>query len=391
MKQILKKYSGKKILFLVVCLFFLSAYPIYKNYINGEAIGTYQIYRGIIEKHAKFYNPWQYRILCPLVIEGSKKVYDLTIDKVFPIERITGHIPFPSTSGFTPDTKEFIEELRDPNIVKYLLIFLVFRFIEDLLILLFSFFLLNYFIKNLWLVFLGLVLISWSMGNGVAVSPLSFDTYLDNALYLLAGCIILYKKNPWYILPVTIAGAINRETSLLIPYLLFVSNMHFKLPLFSIASLKKFSWPNRKIFVVSFLSFLSFAIIFISIRIYFGYQPPAIWKVPAGIPMLRLNILSPVALKGYFEMFGAFSILPLICLYKFNRCPKILQIWFIAIVPVWFFVHFYSAPTYQSRLFFVPTFLIFIPMVLSIIQKNADRDNRSINKIPVSTARYTPE
>jgi hypothetical protein len=75
----------------------------------------------------------------------------------------------------------------------------------------------------------------------------------------------------------------------------------------------------------------------------------------------------------------------LICLLKFRQCSPILKIWFIAIVPIWFFVHFYSVPSYESRLFFVPTFLIFIPMVLEVVQKSGSLENRSMHKSSIST------
>src|SRR5690606_23746258 len=110
------------------------------------------------------------------------------------------------------------------------------------------------------------------------------------------------------------------------------------------------------------------------------YESQGMWKVPAGIPMLKLNTVSLVAVKGYFEMFGAYGVLPLICLYKFRSCSRMLQVWFVAIAPIWFLVHFYSVPSYESRLYFVPTYLIFIPMVLEIIQKTSGWDNRSVNK-----------
>jgi hypothetical protein len=388
--QFLQKNRIKKLLFLSICFFFLSAYPIYKNYINGEAVNTYQIYRGIIEGHSEFYNPWQYRILCPLLVEGAKQVYDHTIDKMLPIERLV-RFSYHQTSTLTPETARFLQQIRNPEVFKYIIIFLIFRFIEDFVILLLSFYLLSFFIRNRWLVFLGLILISWSMGNGVNASALTFNTYLDDILYLLTGCIILYKKNLWYILPISIVGAANRETSLLIPYLLFVSCITLDFPLFSTANLKKIKWPSRKIFLISGLSLIAFVIVFTGLRMYFGYRPQTVWKVPAGLPMLKLNLFSAVAVKGYFEMFGAFSVFPLICLYKFRQCSSILKIWFIAIVPVWFFVHLYSVVVYESRLFFVPTFLIFIPMVLEIIEKAGGSGNKAGSKSSASTRRYMPE
>jgi hypothetical protein len=324
------------------------------------------------------------------LIEGTAYVYDHTLGRVLPIERMI-HVNFQETSTITPETARFVQQIKDPEVLKYIVIFLVFRFLQDFVILLLSFYLLSFFIRNRWLVFLGLLLISWSMGNGVSASALTFNTYMDDILYLLAGCIILYEKNPWWILPISVIGAANRETSLMIPYLLFISRMQVTFPLFKWSNLKKIKWPSRKIFLVTALSFIGFAIVFAGLRIHYGYPPQTMWKVPAGLPMLKLNLFSAVAVKGYFEMFGAFSIFPLICLYKFRWCSSILKIWFIGVVPVWFFVHFYSVVTYESRLFFVPTFLIFIPMVLEIIEKGGGWGNKVSSRSSASTTQYIPE
>lgn len=374
-----------KIIFLLICFFFLSAYPIYKNYINGEGINTYENYKAVIEKRSPYYNPWQYRIFCPILIAGAKYVYDHTIDKVIPVNRMI-RFRFNETSVFTPETSTFIRHLDDPDIVKCLIIFMAFRFLEDFIILLLSFYLLIFFVKNYWLAFLGLIIISWSMGNGVNASDLTFNTYLDNILYLLTGCIILYKKNLWYILPITMIGAANRETSLLIPYLVFISNIHVQKQTFP--GIKKIIWPPRNVILVCGLSAIVFIFVFVGLRIYFGYRPQQIWKVPAGIPMLKLNLFTTVAIKGYFEMFGVFSVFPLICLYKFRKCSEILKVWFVGLVPIWFLVHFYSVVVYESRLFFVPTFLIFLPMVLEIIEKYGNSRNISIHRSSISTTGY---
>lgn len=370
--QLLRRNKLKRILFSSACLILLSSYPIYKNYINGEAITTYSRHRAIIENRSEFYNPWQYRILCPLIIEGAKFIYDNTVDKVFPIEEKI-HFQFNETSTPTPDTKRFISEIRQPQVIKYLIIFLSFRFIENLLIFIFAFSLFSYFIKNNWLIFGALVLMSWAMGNAVSASDLTFNTYLDILLYLITACIIVFRANPWFILLISIVGAFNRETSIMIPYLFYISaiDLHqFKKGL----RLSKIKLPSARTFLIASTSFMAYLMIFILIRIYYGYQPQTEWKVPAGLPMLKLNLFSFVSVKCYFEMFGAFSVLPLVCLLKFKSCSRILQLWFIAIVPIWFFVHFYSVVAYQSRLFLMPTFLIFIPMFLEVIERSGWAD-----------------
>jgi hypothetical protein len=89
--------------------------------------------------------------------------------------------------------------------------------------------------------------------------------------------------------------------------------------------------------------------------------------------MLKLNLMSADGVKSYFEMIGTFSIIPLIILYKFRRFPYRLQSWFIAIVPIWFTVHWLTVVTYQTRLFLVPFIIIFMPMMLWLVENYYSR------------------
>lgn len=367
--QLLQRNRLKKIFFLIVCFSCLATYPVYKNYINGEAATTYERHIAIIENRAQFYNPWQYRILCPLIIEGAKYVYDHTIDKIYPVEKHF-HFYFNETSTPSPGTKALISSLQQPDFIRYLIIFLSFRFVENILVFLLGYLLLSYFVKNDWLIFFGLIAMSWSMGNSVFASDLTFNTYLDNIFYLLAGNLILYKKNLWYIIPITLFAALNRETSLMLPWLLFISFIDLSKITVSKFNFTQIKLPPKNIFIISACSFIIYCIVFVAIRRYFGYRQQSVWKVPAGLSMLKLNLFSVVAIKSYFEMIGAFSVIPLICLYKFRKCSYILRAWFIGIVPAWFLVHLYSVVTYESRLFLVPTFLILMPMFLQIIESN---------------------
>jgi hypothetical protein len=214
---------------------------------------------------------------------------------------------------------------------------------------------------------------SLALGNSVNDSDFTLHTYLDDILYLLAALVILYKKNPWYIVPITVVGAFNRETALLIPFLFAVSSIDWAGWQQNKFSIKKLPFPPTSVILITALSLAFFITIFIGIRWYYGYQPQTQWKVPAGLPMLKLNLVSLLAVKSYFEMVGTFAVLPFICLYKLRSASKILQTWFIAIVPIWFLVHFVSVVAYQSRLFLVPTFIIFIPMMLEIIEKEYEK------------------
>ena len=81
--------KGRKIntFFLCFCMALLSMYPIYRNFYYSSGILSYERQIAILEKRSEFYNPWQYRILCPYTIEGMLWVYNRTVDRVYPIEK----------------------------------------------------------------------------------------------------------------------------------------------------------------------------------------------------------------------------------------------------------------------------------------------------------------
>lgn len=234
------------------------------------------------------------------------------------------------------------------------------------------------FIVNKYLLYLAILLASLLLGNSVNDSDFTLHTYLDVILYLLTGCLILFKWNDKWIIPISIVGAFNRETSIMIPYLYFLSKVDwsaFHLNLKSIWS----SRPDTRVIVITAISYVLFMAIFVGIRLYYGYVEQTVWKVPAGWQMLKLNLFSIVSVKTYFEMLGTISLLPLIFLWYFKKMPFMLRLWFVAIVPIWFFVHWYSVVAYQSRLFLVPTFLILLPAILFLIEDKYR--NMNLNQI----------
>ncbi|MEJ7735780.1 MAG: hypothetical protein WKF97_00020 [Chitinophagaceae bacterium] len=368
--QLLQRNRKSKIFFLGFCFALLSLFPIFRNFYYSNGILTYERHIAILEKRSEFYNPWQYRILCPGIVEGMMWVYNNTIDKIYPIEQKFAYT-FNATSAPTEETLKFFKLLNTKGAIKYLIIFIFFRFVEHLLIFLLAYVVWSYFIRNNWLIFFGLIFLTLAMGNSIAAADLAFNTYMDNILYLLTACIILYRKSPLWLLAIVPLGALNRETSIMIPFLYFISQMDFKNLNLRSFRFSHISFPPKKVWFITALAYVIFFVIFFSLRIYFGYREPQMWKVPSGLPMLKLNLLSPVAFKAYFEMIGTFGVIPFIILYVFRRFPHILKLWFIAIVPVWFFVHEYTVVTYQTRLFLVPIILVFLPMMLWLIENEA--------------------
>ena len=66
---------------------------------------------------------------------------------------------------------------------------------------------------------LGLSVLAWGMALSLYNSDLSFSVFFDVAFYLLAAILILQDR-PWWVALLMLPAALNRETSLLIPFLL---------------------------------------------------------------------------------------------------------------------------------------------------------------------------
>lgn len=362
-----KKTKGRR-LFICFCFALLSVLPIYRSFYYSNGLLTYERQKALIAGHSEFFNPWQYRVLCLFTIEGIVWAYDHTVDKVFPIEN-KFHFSIQNTSGTNLETDKFVSLMQTPGVMKYMLIFVLFRFVEHLFIFYLAWILWSYFIKGKWLIFLGINFLALALGNSVTAADLAFNTYLDVIFYLITANLILYKWNRNWLYLITPLAALNRETGLMIPALYFVSQMGFSNFSFRKFNLKEIVWPDKPTWIFTIILYIIFISIFTGLRIYYGYQPPQEWKVPAGLPMLKLNLFSAVGFKAYMELLGTFGVIPFIILYKFKSFPLILRQWFIFMVPIWFLVHYISVVAYQTRLFLVPIILIFLPMMLWLAEK----------------------
>jgi hypothetical protein len=353
--------------FLCFCFILLAIFPIYRNFYYSNGLLTYERHRAVIEKRSEYYNPWQYRILCPYTIEALMSIYDVTVDKIYPIEKKI-HFTLENNTGTTDETDKFIKLMQTRGAMKYMIIFILFRFFEHLLIFYLAWKLWRYFVRSKWLIFLGINFLALALGNAVAAADLSFNTYMDIIFYLATANIIVYKKNPWLLVPVTILAAFNRETSIMIPALYFISQADFSDFHFTRKSWKTIIFPPKKVWFYTVFLYVLFFLIFTGLRLYFGYRPQQVWKAPAGLPMLKLNLFSAVGAKAYLELIGTYGVIPLIILYKLRSFPYLLRKWFLFLTPVWFAVHYISVVAYQTRLFMVPFVMIMIPMILWLIE-----------------------
>ncbi len=339
---------------------------------------TYERHKAVIEKRSEYYNPWQYRILCPYTVEALVKLYGITVDKIYPIEQKM-HFSIESTSGTTNETDQFVKLMQTSGAIKYMIVFIFFRFTEHFFIFFLAWRLWSYFVKNKWLIFFGINFLALALGNAVAVADLSFNTYMDIIFYLTTANIIVYKKNYLWLVPITILASLNRETGILIPALYFISQTDFTNFNPSKTFWKSIVFPSAKIWWLTTFLYVLFFAVFVSLRIYFGYKPQQVFKVPAGLPMLKLNLFSAVGVKAFMELLGTFAVIPLIILYTFKRLPYLLKKWFLFLVPIWFTVHFVSVVAYQTRLFLVPLAMIMIPMLLWLIENEMKNNTETPN------------
>jgi hypothetical protein len=314
----------------------MSAYILYEHATSCLAIDLPTMiarHKAFIAGDSEFFNPWQYRILSPYLLEGIIQIFNLL--------SLTSNEAIP---------------------------FLVLRFLQNMIIFyaaLLYFRALN--IQNPYLLFGGLMLLCFAISNSVFQSDLSHNTYFDVIFYLLAGGIILTQNFIW-IIPLTLVAALNRETSGFIPFMLIaaaISNRNFEL--------------NKKIWVISGISFGLFLLVFVSIRFTFGFRAAEGihgMKNPMAYLLFNLKFF-----RMYPHLLGTLGLIPVITLIGFRSLPQILKNWFWLIVPFWFIIHLVKSTAVETRLFLVPLALIFIPALLWLIENyKPDTENHSVKK-----------
>ena len=269
-------------------------------------------HQDIINGHAG--NPWQYRVLAPYMINVVIKVF------------------------------------RHLNIPHYVAIsFILFRFIQDTFVLLLSF----AYYRKLGLswsnALIGMIFMAWGMSYSHYASDLQFNTFFDIIFYFLAGLCILQQKYIW-IIPITLLAAFNRETSGLIPLLLF----------FSIAMLQKES--IRKVLPIFITAVVVYIVVFVGLRYYYGYQELILpYDIYPGLDLLRYNLFRPIT---WLNLIATLSVIPILAIIGYQKWTRQLQIFFWVIVPIWFLVHAFGAVMAETRLLLVPQGMVFIPGAL---------------------------
>jgi hypothetical protein len=261
-------------------------------------------------------NPWQYRILADWMMEPLIKFF------------VARDISTPQPSAF-----------------------IVFRFLQCLLIFLSA----GVYYRKLRLSvaanILGLSVLAWGLSHSLYNSDLSLNNFFDIAFYLIAAILIMAEKFAWIPL-LMILAALNRETSILIPVMLMGSAY------FSIMDRRNL----RSAVFFTVLSLVIFAVIFVGLRMHYGKQHflTADGYYP-GIGLLVLNVTRVVTWE---QLLITLSVVPFLAIASYRYWTGTLKIFFWAVVPFWFVVHFFSALVAETRLVLVPQALVFIPGML---------------------------
>lgn len=197
----------------------------------------------------------------------------------------------------------------------------------------------------------GSSILAWSMSHSLYNSDLSLNVFFDIAFYLLAGYLILEEKFVW--IPfLMIPAAFNRETSALIPLMLIA------FAYFNADRAKKL----KTAVLYALTGSIIFIVIFLGLRLHYGEQTflTADGYSP-GIGLLALNLTRWVTWEQLLITLG---LIPFLAVFVYPSWAQPLKVFFWAVVPVWFGVHFFAALVAESRLLLVPQALVFIPGML---------------------------
>ncbi|MFZ1042543.1 MAG: hypothetical protein WCA79_11125 [Anaerolineales bacterium] len=280
------------------------------------------LYSGQLQEHNNVLagqapNPWQYRVLSEIVAEGF-------ID-LFRFLRVQDPIGF----GFVS-----------------------FRVLQNLAVFLLAFALYHQTSTSKLLPFMGVVLLACTIKNGFYDNDLSFNTYFDVIFYLAAVLLILRRHYFWVAL-LMLPAALNRETSGVIPFLMLA------------AVLDNLRFLQKK-YVPVYLAMAIYALMFIGLRFLYPNRPIYIpYKQTPGYQLLLYNLTRAFT---WDQLFHTLAFAPLLGLVFFFVLPNLWQRFFLVLCPIWFGIHAFLSVMGETRLFFVPQAIIFIPAVLFVLE-----------------------
>lgn len=203
---------------------------------------------------------------------------------------------------------------------------------------------------------LGLSGLAWAMTQANYNSDLAVNTYTNITFYLL-GAWALAAGRPGWMVPLTLLGALNRETIGLLPIMTLAAGLSFS-PRMRIAPeyLRAGSVANAL-----------YILVFAGLRLWFGTRGWVVHPDGAiqGPALLAYNLTFD---RTWLHLAGTWGILPIIALFGYGAWPPILRAFFWSLVPAWVVIHFFLSAIAETRMMLVPFVVVFIPAALWVIQ-----------------------
>ena len=311
---------------LIGCLAALSLLTVAAQYRSLFDTGSMQIERHVAILQNQSLDPWQFRVLSAYLVEGY----------LFLVREL----------GWSQDPMMAMLMFR--GLQNFLLFALAWLFYRTLKI-------------HPLLVLIGLSILAWGMGQAYFESDLSFNLYFDIIFYLAAVLLIARRRDAWLI-PLSLLAALNRETSLLIPWLLIAAR----------AEWRPRPRVDRQPLLIAIGAMLVQVAVYFLVRWYLGPKAPFHpHDVAWGWELLKYNL----SRWETWELLGAtFGIIPIVSLIVFRRWPAILHRYFWAMVPVWLVLHSLLGVLAETRILLVPYVLVLLPGALIGVQSRVQED-----------------
>ncbi|MBL7647297.1 MAG: hypothetical protein JNK74_14010 [Candidatus Hydrogenedentes bacterium] len=199
---------------------------------------------------------------------------------------------------------------------------------------------------------LGLSALAWGMTQANYGADLGFNASTDVLLYLGAALALVGGRPAWLI-PITVIAALNRESSILIPYMALAIAVRWK-PRLTL---------DKTIAGPAFAALAVWCVLFVVLHVVLGARPWALHESGAapGFGLLRYNLTNPAAWEHAFGMVG---ILPVLALLSWRYWATPLKAIFWSVAPLWCVGTLFCAPVDQSRVLLLPQVLVFVPGLL---------------------------
>jgi hypothetical protein len=235
--------------------------------------------------------------------------------------------------------------------------FLVFRVMQNLLILGVAWAYYREFQMSEWHALAGLVILTGCFANATYNSDLSLNTYTDVLIYLIGALLVLRRQYFW-IIPLAAGAALNRETGVLVPLLPLCQALA--------ATSEKSAGERRTNQVwVTFVAMMVFIATLVTLHVLLhkdisGWQGK--WGNVQGWPTLRMNLTDP---RFYYNFGLVCGVLLIVPFARWRNLNQLLRIFSLPLVLLWSIVHLVTVYAREARYFLVPIALVLIPSLLS--------------------------